>query len=484
MKNILLSVLFILFGLSAFSQQIPINNQYLLSKSAFSPAFSGYNGNIESFITYRQSWLGINGAPKLGLLNINGAISDVMGFGFSVLTDKTGNFGQTFLIGTYAYHLYFNDEMSLSVGISPMYYKNQLNFSTIESYGTQLDPMLQNTNALTIDAFDVGISLGFSMKDLRVGISLPQTIGMNFKFNDYGANFGLKRHYFGFVSYKYSTGDFLLEPILIVRSTEKSPVNYGGSIMFKYKNRVWTNIGYNADNSILLSVGVLSGSSLVINYSYEFGVGGISKTSLGTHEITFGFLIKPAKKFNQNASVFMPSESVIVETNNDLTDKVAILESNIQREKQARIAADENLQNQIDSIQNISGAPHIVSDNDDIWLQRVSTQNITFGMMNSILFSSSFSELDKYANKLLQFPDLKIKILVYTDNQFSESMNLQLSESRAKSIADYLLMKPGIKSSQIIYKGMGGVDPIADNTTFEGRERNNRVDIMFSRKVF
>lgn len=487
-KKIIYSFIIVLLGFSSFAQQIPLNNQYLLSKSSVIPAFSGYNGNIESFMTYRQSWVGIDGAPQLGLLSINGSMSDAMGFGFTAMTDKTGNYGQTFIIGTYSYHLAFSEQMALSFGISPMYYRNQLNISSIESYGTQIDPMLLNTDALTINAFDVGISMGFSFNSLRVGVNLPQTIGMTFKFNDLGTNFGLKRHYFGFASYQIAAGDFGIEPSVIVRSTEKSPINYGGSVMFKYKDRVWTNLGYSADNSILLSVGVLSGKSLAISYSYEFGIAGISKAALGTHELTIGFLIKPAVKFNRNATVFLPSESVIEGTvDENLVNKIAMIDEQIKRERQERIDKDDQLQSQIDSLAGLIGNGNVTQvpvDQQDRWLQRITSQNITFGLMSNKIFSSSFSELDKYAAKLRQNSDLKIKILVYTDNQFSESVNLQLSESRAQAVADYLLSKPGIKSDQIQFQGMGSADPIADNTTSEGREKNTRVDVLFSKKVF
>lgn len=483
----LITIIIIFFGISVNAQQIPINNQYLINKSSFIPAFSGYNGNIESFLTYRQSWVGINGAPRLGLMNINGAISNQMGFGFTALTDKTGNYGQTFLIGSYSYHLVLSENIAFSAALSPMYYRNQLNLNSIESYGTQIDPMLLNTDALAINAFDVGVSLGFSLQGLRVGLSLPQTIGMSFKFNDIGTNFGLKRHYFGFASYQLKTGDFGLEPSVIIRSTENSTINYGGSMMIKYKDRVWTNLGYSADNSILISVGVLSGHSLAINYSYEFGIGGISKAALGTHELTIGFLIKPAKEHKELATVFLQPEIIEQQPNQNIANKLAMVEEQVKNERRERVSNDERLQKEIDSLANLikyNPIEDVVPQPQERWLQRIVSQNIKFGLMSSKIFSSSFSELDKYAQKLREDDDLKIKILVYTDNQFSESVNLQLSENRAKEITEYLLTKPGIDEKQIEYKGMGSVDPIADNTTPEGREKNTRVEFLFNKRVF
>jgi type IX secretion system PorP/SprF family membrane protein len=457
-----------------------------MNNTSFVPAWSGYNGNIESFLTYRQSWLGVAGAPKLGMFNINGALNDNMGLGFLLMTEKTGNFSQNYITATYAYHLYFSENTCLSAGISPLFFKNQINLSSIESYGTQLDPMLQNVDYLTVTAFDLGISLGFKTGDFSAGVSVPQTIGMTFRINDEGNNFALKRHYFGFLSYQANISKWQVTPTAIVRTTEQSPFNYGGSVMVKYKGRIWSNLGYNADNSILFSVGALSNNNIAISYSYEIGIGGLSRASMGSHEITLGFLIKPAKIFKHNATVFMPQQSFDVQTDDNLAQKVAVLDEQIKREQQQRKDKDTDLQQQIDSIKSVLGNTSAPANPTSTthWLQRIVTQNITFGLMSDKIYSSSFSELDKYAKKLRQDADLKIKILVYTDNLFSEEVNKNMSQRRAKAIADYLLAKPGISAEQIEYEGMGSVDPIGDNTTPEGREKNNRVEILFSKKVF
>ncbi len=492
-KKILNISFILLLSVTIYGQQIPLNNQHLINKSLLTPALSGINGNIESFLTYRQNWVGVQGAPIAGFLNVNGAFNDAMGFGFSAITQKSGNFSQNFITLSYAYHLYINDNMAISAGISPLFYRNSLNLSTIQSYGLQMDPLLLNNEALGINAFDVGVSLAFTYANFNAGISVPQTIGMTFKFDESGSNFGLKRHYFGFMSYNIQANAFGIEPMAIVRSTEKSPVNYSGNVRVNYKNKLWSSVGYSADQSVLISVGVLSSNNLAINYSYEVGVAGLSRAGSGTHEITIGFLIKPAKKFKQNATVFTPAESgnIIEPIDNNLANKVALLEAQLKRQQQEGLESDMELQRQIDSIKAILANKQVVTQNNnpDVtptvhWKQRVVSQNITFGLMNDKIFSSSFSELDKYAQKLRSNSDLKIKILVYTDNLFSEQVNKQLSQSRAKSVANYLLSKPGIKASQIEYEGMGAVDPIGDNTTPEGREKNNRVEFLFSETIF
>jgi outer membrane protein OmpA-like peptidoglycan-associated protein len=72
-------------------------------------------------------------------------------------------------------------------------------------------------------------------------------------------------------------------------------------------------------------------------------------------------------------------------------------------------------------------------------------------------------------------PSYKINIVGYTDNIGSEEKNKSLSEARAKSVADYLV-KGGIDKANINHKGLGSLNPIATNTTEEGRQKNRRVE--------
>jgi len=69
-----------------------------------------------------------------------------------------------------------------------------------------------------------------------------------------------------------------------------------------------------------------------------------------------------------------------------------------------------------------------------------------------------------------------VEIGGHTNNVPNDEFCFQLSNARAKTVAEYLYER-GIAQSQISYKGYGKTQPIADNSTYEGRERNQRVEI-------
>lgn len=102
---------------------------------------------------------------------------------------------------------------------------------------------------------------------------------------------------------------------------------------------------------------------------------------------------------------------------------------------------------------------------------------ILFATNSSTLSEASKSALRNFANSLKANPDTDIRIIGYTDNTGKVDYNQLLSEKRAKSVYDYLMMQ-GISSDRMVYEGRGVHDPVASNDTPEGRALNRRVEII------
>jgi outer membrane protein OmpA-like peptidoglycan-associated protein len=101
--------------------------------------------------------------------------------------------------------------------------------------------------------------------------------------------------------------------------------------------------------------------------------------------------------------------------------------------------------------------------------------HIFFDQSKSELKPESFDELHKLVNTLNKYPQMKITVTGHTDNVGDFYLNVQLSKDRAKAVADYLAGK-GIEENRIEYKGMGGLYPMAPNTTEENKTKNRRVE--------
>ncbi|MBS7669516.1 OmpA family protein [Croceicoccus gelatinilyticus] len=103
---------------------------------------------------------------------------------------------------------------------------------------------------------------------------------------------------------------------------------------------------------------------------------------------------------------------------------------------------------------------------------------VTFATDSATISPAFKSVLDDIAASLIQYPDSLVDVYGFTDSTGSEAYNLQLSERRAKAVADYLIYK-GVPAARLATKGFGE-DPnyfVASNDTAEGRSLNRRVEI-------
>ena len=107
--------------------------------------------------------------------------------------------------------------------------------------------------------------------------------------------------------------------------------------------------------------------------------------------------------------------------------------------------------------------------------QSVRLNNIFFETAKATLKEESYPELQRVVKFLEDNPKISIEIGGHTDNVGKKGYNQKLSENRAESVAQYLLLH-GIPESAITFKGYGMSTPIADNDTETGRQINRRVE--------
>lgn len=104
-------------------------------------------------------------------------------------------------------------------------------------------------------------------------------------------------------------------------------------------------------------------------------------------------------------------------------------------------------------------------------------RNIHFDTDRSELLPASYPELDRWVERLQQYPALRLRIDGHTDNAGSEAHNQTLSEARAAAVASYLVQQ-GIATERLESKGFGNALPIADNASEAGRAANRRVEFL------
>ena len=108
-------------------------------------------------------------------------------------------------------------------------------------------------------------------------------------------------------------------------------------------------------------------------------------------------------------------------------------------------------------------------------------QAIFFQTAKAIIMPKSFGLMNEVAAVLSARPSMQVRIEGHTDSRGGHTSNVRLSQARADSVKAYLVGK-GIASDRMEAKGYGPDQPIENNKTAVGRERNRRVEFMITQQ--
>jgi outer membrane protein OmpA-like peptidoglycan-associated protein len=101
-----------------------------------------------------------------------------------------------------------------------------------------------------------------------------------------------------------------------------------------------------------------------------------------------------------------------------------------------------------------------------------------FDVDKSVLKPGGEETLKEVAAFLKANTALIFFVVGHTDNTGSQDYNVQLSRSRALAIVNELVMKYGVRESQLEAHGVGCLAPVSTNKTEEGRAKNRRVELV------
>lgn len=102
---------------------------------------------------------------------------------------------------------------------------------------------------------------------------------------------------------------------------------------------------------------------------------------------------------------------------------------------------------------------------------------IPFAYDESIIPDASKPDLDAIAAYLMDNPTVTVEVQGHTDSVGSDAYNWDLSAARAQSVWRYLVDR-GVGPNRMFPVAKGEAEPIADNTTAEGRAANRRVEFV------
>ncbi|MFK7855954.1 MAG: OmpA family protein [Granulosicoccus sp.] len=108
-------------------------------------------------------------------------------------------------------------------------------------------------------------------------------------------------------------------------------------------------------------------------------------------------------------------------------------------------------------------------------------QSVQFFSGSAELAKINNPELDQLARVINQYPNSRYRLAAYTDNSGSEAAQSDITRARLGTVVQYLLRQGLSKAqlrNQLELRSFGGSRPAFPNTTSEGRQKNNRIEVI------
>jgi type IX secretion system PorP/SprF family membrane protein len=285
-------------GSVAFAQQDPQYTQYMFDRLSMNPAVAGNGGNICATALLRQQWTGFDGAPKTGLINLQGPLAKLnSGVGLTFYYDKLGQEKSTIARLHYAYHFKVGAQSTFSAGVYLGMSGRALDGQWVATDGVANDNAIP-TAGKSASGFDLGAGLYYKSPKVWLGISSTQLPETELK----SVSIQNKRHYYVQAGYDWAIGGnkkYTLQPSALLKS-DASSTQIDLSALFLYDEMLWVGVSYRTEDAIAPMIGyqmkMPKGDSMLrIGYSYDVTTSELKNYSSGSHEIMLSYCFKIVK---------------------------------------------------------------------------------------------------------------------------------------------------------------------------------------------
>lgn len=111
-------------------------------------------------------------------------------------------------------------------------------------------------------------------------------------------------------------------------------------------------------------------------------------------------------------------------------------------------------------------------------------EQVQFKTGSAVILPVSDDLLRQVASAMVEHPEIKkIEVQGHTDNRGGKGYNKKLSQKRADAVKKWLINYGQIEAGRLTSRGYGMDEPLADNTTPDGRQKNRRVQFKITEKT-
>ena len=294
------------FSSVVYSQQLPLNSQYIYNPLVINPSFSGITESSSIILMNRNQWTGFLDEPiRTTSLSAHHALNNQKhGVGALLFSDRTGAINIHGLDLMYSFKFPVFLDYNLSLGISGNLYQyvfDDTNFNT-----AIFDPLITGEIHKKIN-FDS--NFGFLLYDdfLFFGasvVNLIQSKVLNQEFNEPN-QFARNYYFFGGYNFTDKESKIGFEQTFLLKKTQFTDFQYDINLKTIFNDLFWLGAGYRSNDEFIGLFG-FNYDRFSLIYSIDYNYGEIGNYSGASHEFSLIYYFRKESKINweQNRILF------------------------------------------------------------------------------------------------------------------------------------------------------------------------------------
>ena len=294
MKRIhnILALALLLLSSAAMAQQETAYSFYRQHMNLVNPAYAGMDSITVATTTLRKQWTGIADAPETQAVSFGTTLGKKLGFGMTVISDKTFIEKQTFVSLDFSYKLKMSETADVYFGIKAGGSSYNVNTTGLAMYTVQSDPALAS-----ISTFNPNVGVGAVYKEgsMYVSLSIPRLLNTKRATNDAGYASVATDSPHIYLSGGYDVpldgelSTFVLKPSAMLRYVNGAPVSLDLTAMLQIDKIFELGGMYRTDKAYAAMATVLISNRLLFGFAYEMSTQPTLAAARNTNEILLQF---------------------------------------------------------------------------------------------------------------------------------------------------------------------------------------------------
>lgn len=281
MKKILI-IFAVFIGLTIHAQQDAQYTQYMYNMSAINPAYAGSGGSTSFGILQRSQWHGLDGAPKTTTVFGHTPVSEKVGLGASIISDKIGVYSKTNITTDFSYLVKLSDKHHLSFGLKAGGSIHNIGLASID-LKEENDPLFsQNINTVR-PIFGTGVL--FYTDKFYIAASIPnvlESLHTDANNNELGLGY---RHYFFTGGYLFNLSENLkFKPSFLIKSAFEATPSYDINANIEINKKVEFGLSYRLEDSFSGLINLSVTPNIKIGYAYDAVISNLRNYAASSHE--------------------------------------------------------------------------------------------------------------------------------------------------------------------------------------------------------